>query len=52
MGFDLWGALGVSPRTGLMAVMGALVVAGLLAARTFLRNRSDAHATRGLSLDK
>ena len=30
MGFDLWGALGVSPQTGLMAVVGALVVAGLL----------------------
>ena len=51
MGFDLWGALGLSPQTGLLAVVGALVVAGLLGAWTFLRNRSDAHAGRGLSLD-
>jgi hypothetical protein len=51
MGFDLWGALGVSPQTGLMAVAGALALAALLGGWTFLRNRSDSHASRGLSLD-
>jgi hypothetical protein len=52
MGFDLWGALGVSPQTGLIAVVGALAAAALLAGWTFLRNRSNAHAARGLSLDE
>ena len=51
MGFDLWGVLGVSPQTGLMVAVGGLLAAGLLGAWSFLRNRSDSQARRGLSLD-
>jgi hypothetical protein len=50
MGFDLWAALGVSPRSGLIAVAGAAAVAVLLAGHTFWRNRSASRAGRGLSL--
>ena len=50
MGFDLWGAFGVSPRTGLIAVLGALAAAALLAAHTFWRNRAASRATRSFSL--
>ena len=51
MGFDLWNALGISPRTGFTAAMAAIVFAGLLALRIFWRNRSDARPSRGLSLN-
>jgi hypothetical protein len=51
MGFDLWDALGVSPRTGVLGVAGALALAALLALRTFWRNRSDSGPSRGLSLN-
>ena len=50
MGFDLWGALGVSPGTGLLAVVGALVAAAVLAATTFWRNRAASRASRSFSL--
>lgn len=51
MGCDLWNALGVSPRTGIATVLGALVFAGLVALRIFWRNRSESRPSRGLSLD-
>jgi hypothetical protein len=51
MEFDLWNTLGLSPRTGMAAVLGALVFAGLLALRIFWRNRSESRPARGLSLD-
>jgi hypothetical protein len=51
MAFDLWNVLGVSPRTGMAAVLGALVFAGLLALRIFWSNRSESRPSRGLSLD-
>lgn len=51
MGFDLWSTLGVSPRTGIVAVLGAFVFAGLLALRIFWSNRSESRPSRGLSLD-
>jgi hypothetical protein len=50
MGFDLWDALGVSPRTGVLAVLGALAMAALLAAHAFWRNRAASRATRSFSL--
>jgi hypothetical protein len=50
MGFDLWDALGVSPLTGLIGVVAAVVVAALLAGHTFWRNRTASRAGRGLSL--
>lgn len=51
MGFDLWNALGVSPRTGIAAAVGALAFAGLLALRIFWRNRSESRPRRGLSFN-
>jgi hypothetical protein len=50
MGFDLWDALGVTPRTGVLAVLGALAMAALLAAHAFWRNRAASRATRSFSL--
>lgn len=50
MGFDLWSTLGVSPRAGITAAVGALVFAALFAVRIFWRNRS-ASPSRGLSLN-
>jgi hypothetical protein len=51
MGFDLWDALGISPRTGLVGVVAGIVLAALLAAHAFWRNRAAARASRGLSLN-
>ena len=51
MGLDLWDALGISPRTGLVVVVSGLLVAVALAAHAFWRNRAASRATRGLSLN-
>jgi len=50
MGFDLWKTLGVSPETGLVAIVAAVAVAGLWALRLFWSNRSASRGERGLGL--
>jgi len=50
MGFDLWKTLGVSPQTGLVAVVAALAVAALWGLRLFWSHRDDGRAARGMGL--
>ena len=51
MGFDLWSALGISPMTGLAIGGGGLLLAALLVARLFLREKAEARERRGIRLN-